>query len=161
MMKGSAFLAVAAVVACALVASIAASNYNSGIQDARVRVQSLPSDTSALNNATLPSGNSTVSANSASSSLDVICQGCGAVPNPPITLHSVASAEKALNVTLVLPSSAAVSAEMQSFVEASRSGGSMTVRRLNNGRSAYSTRVTNPSSMAPRRLWTLGQTGLQ
>ncbi len=106
-MKDRAGLAVALVVAFALVASLAASNYNIGVQNRRI--QSPSSDTSALNNATLPSSNSTVSANSTSSSLYVICQGCGAFPNPPITLHSVASVEKELNITLVLPSSAAVS----------------------------------------------------
>jgi hypothetical protein len=94
------------VIASVLVAGLVTSTSNSGVQDARV--QSLPSDISALNNATLPSGNSTGSANSASSQW-VICQGCGIAPNPPITLHSVASVEKELNITLVLPSSAAVS----------------------------------------------------
>lgn len=100
-------LTLAVVIAFALVASLAASSYNGIIQGNRV--QSSSSDFSALNNTTLPSGNSTVSANSASSSQWVICQGCGVFPNPPITLHSVASVEKELNITLVLPSSAAVS----------------------------------------------------
>src|ERR1700732_134930 len=82
--------AVAVVIALALVASLATSNYNSGVQNNRV--QSLSFDNSAVNN-TMNDG---------------IVQG-PAPDFPPLTLHSVAGVEKALNMTLILPSSATVS----------------------------------------------------
>jgi hypothetical protein len=90
MKKDTAVLAVAVVIALALVASLATSNYNSGVQNNRV--QSLSFDNSAVNN-TMNDG---------------IVQG-PAPDFPPLTLHSVAGVEKALNMTLILPSSATVS----------------------------------------------------
>jgi hypothetical protein len=105
MKKDRADLAIAvvvAVIAFALVASLVVSNYNIGVQDNRG--QSLSSDTSALNNAVLPSDNPLVN----NTVNDGIVQ--GAITGfPSLALHSVASVEKELNITLVLPSSAAVS----------------------------------------------------
>jgi len=100
MIRDNLGITIVAVIAFALVAGLAASNYNSGVQDNRV--QSLSSSaTSATNNSILSSD--TYPNNQ-------ICQGCPPPHDyPPLTVHSVASVEKALNITLVLPSSAAVS----------------------------------------------------
>ena len=91
MIRDNLGIAIVAVIALALVASLVAWNYTAGVQDNRV--QSITtSDTSALNNA--PNSG--------------IVQG----PPPdyqPLTVHSVVSVEKTLNITLILPSSAAVS----------------------------------------------------
>ena len=91
-------LFVAVLIAFALVAGLAARNYNSGVQDDHV-----PSVSSSATSAT---NNSIVSFDTYPK--DEICQGCGAFPYPPLTVHSVASVEKELNITLVLPSPAAV-----------------------------------------------------
>ncbi len=76
------------VVAFALVASVVVSNYNTGVQ---------------RSNAVLPSENPIAN----STMNDQVVQGA-VVGFPSLTLHSVASVEKELNITLVLPSSAAV-----------------------------------------------------
>jgi hypothetical protein len=101
MIRDNLGIAIVAAIGFALVACLVAWNYTASVQDNRVQtipsntsaLQSIPSNTSALNNALN----------------NVICQGCPPPDYPPLTVHSVAGVEKTLNITLVLPSSAAVS----------------------------------------------------
>ena len=106
MNKNRAGLAVAVIIAFAFVASLLASNYNAGVQDNHLR--NLPTASSAptvVSNTNLPP-NPLASTSGAN---DEIIQGAG-LGFPSVAFHSVASVEKTLNITLVLPSSAAVSA---------------------------------------------------
>jgi hypothetical protein len=100
MIRDNLGIAIVAVIAFALVASLVAWNYTAGVQDNRV--QSIPSDTSALQSIRSDTSalNNTMN--------DGVVQG-PAPDFPPLTLHSVAGVEKTLNITLILPSSAAVS----------------------------------------------------
>ena len=104
MIRDNLGIAIVAVIAFALVASLLTSNYNGGVQNNGI--QNLPSNTSAVSNTNspLPPG----PFGSAKGTNGVV-QGGAPIPSPPLTVHSVASVEKTLNRTLILPSSAAVS----------------------------------------------------
>lgn len=87
------------VIAFALIGSLLISNYNGGVEDNGL--QNLPSISSSLNNpdTSLPS-NPFASTNGVNNE---VVQGAP-TDNPRLAVHSVASVEKALNITLVLPS---------------------------------------------------------
>src|SRR5438552_12515031 len=103
MEKNRTGLAVAVIIAFALVGSVLISNYNGDVQNNGIR--NLPSNTPAVSNTNspLPPGpfGSTKGTNE-------VVQGGAPIPSPPLTVHSVASVEKTLNRTLILPSPAAV-----------------------------------------------------
>src|SRR5437660_3359868 len=104
MIRDNLGIAIVAVIAFALVAILLASNYNGGVQNNGI--QNLPSNTSAVSNTNspLPPG----PFGSTNGKNEQVVQGGASIPKPAITVHSVASVEKTLNRTLILPSSAAV-----------------------------------------------------